>query len=61
MTDEERQRAKRLCYAVIYGMGASSLASQNGITLLEAQTLIDSFMTSFYGRFIFLISNLLTY
>ncbi|KAL5970499.1 DNA polymerase theta [Taenia solium] len=49
VTDEERQQAKRLCYAVIYGMGANSLALQNGITPLEAQTLIDRFMTSFFG------------
>uniref|UniRef100_A0A0R3WBF7 DNA-directed DNA polymerase n=1 Tax=Taenia asiatica TaxID=60517 RepID=A0A0R3WBF7_TAEAS len=49
VTDEERQQAKRLCYAVIYGMGASSLALQSGITPLEAQTLIDRFMTSFFG------------
>ncbi|KAL5107880.1 DNA polymerase theta [Taenia crassiceps] len=49
VTYEERQQAKRLCYAVIYGMGASSLASQNGISPLEAQTLIDRFMISFYG------------
>ncbi|VDM30487.1 unnamed protein product [Hydatigera taeniaeformis] len=49
VTDEERQQAKRLCYAVIYGMGASSLASEIGVTPSEAQTLIDKFMTSFYG------------
>nr|CDS23045.1 DNA polymerase theta [Echinococcus granulosus] len=49
VTDEERQQAKRLCYAIIYGMGASSLALQNGITPSEAQTLIDKFMASFHG------------
>ncbi|VUZ56525.1 unnamed protein product, partial [Hymenolepis diminuta] len=49
ITSEERQQAKQLCYAVIYGMGPASLAAQNNITLPEAQKLIDTFMTSFCG------------
>ncbi len=49
ITDEERQRAKQLCYALIYGMGANGLASQNGITASEAQGVIDDFMRAFPG------------
>ncbi|KAM7542357.1 hypothetical protein Aperf_G00000006733 [Anoplocephala perfoliata] len=49
ITAEERQQAKQLCYAVIYGMGPASLAAQNNTTLQKAQKLIDTFMTSFSG------------
>uniref|UniRef100_A0A5K3FAB2 POLAc domain-containing protein n=1 Tax=Mesocestoides corti TaxID=53468 RepID=A0A5K3FAB2_MESCO len=49
VTDEERQRAKRLCYGLIYGLGASGFASQTGLSVSDAQNLIDEFMHAFPG------------
>ncbi|VDM46439.1 unnamed protein product [Toxocara canis] len=39
----DRQKMKQLCYAIIYGMGATSLGEQIGVSKQTAQHFIDSF------------------
>merc|ERR1712060_123247 len=43
----ERNSAKQLCYAVLYGMGANSLAIQLSCTTNEARERRDSFARRF--------------
>ncbi|VDK75895.1 unnamed protein product [Dibothriocephalus latus] len=45
----ERQNAKQLCYAIIYGMGARGLATSRDIEVSVAQSIIDDFMRAFPG------------
>ncbi|KAF8561294.1 hypothetical protein P879_09327, partial [Paragonimus westermani] len=45
----QRQQAKQLCYALVYGMGAQGLAAQLDISELEAQQLADSFLRAYPG------------
>ncbi|KAF5402490.1 hypothetical protein PHET_04083 [Paragonimus heterotremus] len=45
----QRQQAKQLCYALVYGMGAQGLAAQLDISELEAQRLADSFLRAYPG------------
>ncbi|KAK4474495.1 hypothetical protein MN116_001644 [Schistosoma mekongi] len=54
VTDVHRQQAKQLCYAIIYGMGCHTLASQLNISEKSAQKLIDGFLNIYTGiqRFI---------
>lgn len=40
---ELRQRAKQLCYGIIYGMGIKTLAEQMAITEEEANELVNTF------------------
>lgn len=56
VTPSQRQQAKQLCYALIYGMGAQGLSSQLDITEGDAQNMIDSFLRAFPGK-----SNALEY
>ncbi|BHF69409.1 hypothetical protein SprV_0301245300 [Sparganum proliferum] len=49
ISEEERQNAKQLCYAIIYGMGARGLATQRDIEVSAAQAIIDDFMRAFPG------------
>ncbi|CAH8581327.1 unnamed protein product [Schistosoma turkestanicum] len=49
VTDVQRQQAKQLCYAILYGMGCQTLASQMNITEQNAQKLIDSFLNAYPG------------
>jgi len=49
VTAEERSGAKRLCYGLIYGLGASKLAGELGISRMQAQVLVDDFMRKFAG------------
>ncbi|VDQ08664.1 unnamed protein product [Trichobilharzia regenti] len=49
VTDVHRQQAKQLCYAILYGMGAQTLASQLNIPEQNAQKLIDSFLHTYSG------------
>ncbi|KAA0187989.1 DNA polymerase theta [Fasciolopsis buskii] len=49
VTPSQRQQAKQLCYALIYGMGAQGLSSQLDITEGDAQNMIDSFLRAFPG------------
>ncbi|KHN89097.1 DNA polymerase I, thermostable [Toxocara canis] len=43
----DRQKMKQLCYAIIYGMGATSLGEQIGVSKQTAQHFIDSFFKKF--------------
>ncbi|CAL8087638.1 unnamed protein product [Calicophoron daubneyi] len=54
VTSAQRQQAKQLCYALVYGMGAQGLAAQLDVTEQTAQSLIDSFLRTYPGvqRFI---------
>ncbi|CAH8466628.1 unnamed protein product [Dicrocoelium dendriticum] len=49
VTSIQRQQAKQLCYALVYGMSARGLAAQLDIPEAKAQRLIDSFLRSFPG------------
>lgn len=44
-----RQRAKQLCYAMIYGMGAKSLAQTLSVTESEAKDYLEAFMSTYKG------------
>jgi len=47
VTPEQRDLAKRVCYGLMYGIGATSLAAQLGLEVVEAQRLIDSFYSTY--------------
>ena len=49
VTAEMRRRAKTVNFAVIYGMGAASLAEEIGVTRLEAETFIESYFAKLPG------------
>lgn len=44
-----RQRAKQLCYAMIYGMGTKSLAETLSVSESEAKDCLESFMGTYKG------------
>uniref|UniRef100_A0A1I7Y1S5 DNA-directed DNA polymerase n=1 Tax=Steinernema glaseri TaxID=37863 RepID=A0A1I7Y1S5_9BILA len=46
-TKVDRQKAKQLCYALIYGMGTTTLAEELRVSRKEAQDLVDSFFNQF--------------
>lgn len=45
--DCDRKKAKQLCYAIIYGMGAEKLSQEMEISKLNAQNLINQFFELF--------------
>ncbi|KAK0418346.1 hypothetical protein QR680_013512 [Steinernema hermaphroditum] len=47
LTPVDRQKAKQLCYALIYGMGTATLAEELKLNRKEAQDLVDSFFSQF--------------
>lgn len=47
VTDGLRQRAKQICYGIIYGMGYKSLSEQMGIN----EDVAKEFMDSFHGKY----------
>ena len=47
VTDQERQHAKQLCYGIVYGMGAKTLADQLDVTEQEALLFVDSFHSTY--------------
>ncbi|KAK3917923.1 DNA polymerase theta [Frankliniella fusca] len=49
VTDELRQKAKQLCYGIIYGMGTRALADQLGVDETDAESLMESFHNCFPG------------
>eukprot|EP00933_Yihiella_yeosuensis_P017389 TRINITY_DN14533_c0_g1_i1.p1 TRINITY_DN14533_c0_g1~~TRINITY_DN14533_c0_g1_i1.p1 ORF type:complete len:410 (+),score=91.99 TRINITY_DN14533_c0_g1_i1:108-1232(+) len=49
VTAEERSGAKRICYGLIYGMGAGRLATDLGISKNQAMEFQASFMREFSG------------
>eukprot|EP00921_Rhytidocystis_pertsovi_P000158 GHVQ01000319.1.p1 GENE.GHVQ01000319.1~~GHVQ01000319.1.p1 ORF type:complete len:288 (-),score=25.13 GHVQ01000319.1:513-1328(-) len=57
VTTEERAGVKKLCYAIIYGMGTATLADDLDITSDEAEDLVLSFMQTFKGVSKFLRSH----
>ncbi|TKR65172.1 hypothetical protein L596_025615 [Steinernema carpocapsae] len=46
-TKVDRQKAKQLCYAMIYGMGVTTLAEELKVNRQEAQELMSSFFRQF--------------
>lgn len=44
-----RQRAKQLCYAMIYGMGMKSLAESLMVSESEAKDYFEAFMGTYKG------------
>ncbi|KAJ8675482.1 hypothetical protein QAD02_011268 [Eretmocerus hayati] len=49
VNDDMRQRAKGLCYAMIYGMGTKSLADSLGVTESAAKDYLEAFMGTYKG------------
>ncbi|XP_058794541.1 DNA polymerase theta [Phymastichus coffea] len=49
VNDDMRQRAKQLCYAMIYGMGVKSLAESLFVSESEAKDYLESFMGTYKG------------
>ncbi|GAB4813275.1 hypothetical protein N2152v2_000321 [Parachlorella kessleri] len=51
VSKQDREKAKRVCYGIIYGLTAWGLAQQQGTNLTKssAQALINSFLDSFPG------------
>ena len=47
--DDQRQRAKQICYGIIYGIGAKALADQLVITEDEAAVFIEKFTSRYVG------------
>ncbi|CAH8677677.1 unnamed protein product [Schistosoma rodhaini] len=60
VTDVQRQQAKQLCYAILYGMGSQTLASQLNVSQQNAQKLIDSFLNTYPGVQKFIKTAVLT-
>ncbi|KAJ8342804.1 hypothetical protein SKAU_G00327320 [Synaphobranchus kaupii] len=52
--DNLRQQAKQICYGIIYGMGAKSLAEQMGIEENDAACYIETFKSRYTGIHAFL-------
>jgi DNA polymerase theta len=49
VSDEQRQRAKQICYGIIYGIGARSLGEQLGLSEEDASVYIEKFKSRFSG------------
>lgn len=49
ITPEVRQSAKAVNFGIVYGIGAFSLSGDIGVSIKEAQRLIDSYLTEFSG------------
>ncbi|MGE0142376.1 MAG: DNA polymerase I [Planctomycetota bacterium] len=49
VTPELRAQAKVINYGIVYGMGASRLASETGMTAVEARKFIDAYFAAFPG------------
>ena len=47
VSDCERQRAKKLCYGILYGMGSLTLAKQLDVTRDEAERFVHEFNQQF--------------
>lgn len=45
----QRDRAKRVCYGLLYGMGAASLSNELGVPLEEGTRLLESFKGTYSG------------
>ncbi|GBP94021.1 DNA polymerase theta [Eumeta japonica] len=45
--DELRQRAKQLCYGIIYGMGSKTLGQQLDVCEMEAAVIMDTFHSTY--------------
>ncbi|XP_045032463.1 DNA polymerase I-like isoform X2 [Daphnia magna] len=45
--DDERQKAKQICYGIVYGMGCKSLAEQLEVGEEEAQLFVNTFHASY--------------
>jgi len=50
VTDELRQRAKQVCYGMIYGIGKHALAEQLGVEDDDAETFMISFKSAYPGK-----------
>ena len=47
ISDEQRQRAKHVCYGIIYGIGAKALGQTLGVDENEAALFVDAFKARF--------------
>lgn len=50
VSDELRQRAKQVCYGMIYGIGVKALANQLEVDENEAAIFMETFKTSYPGK-----------
>ena len=49
VSDEQRQRAKHVCYGIIYGIGVEALGQALGVDENEAALFVDAFKARFTG------------
>ena len=49
ISDEQRQRAKHVCYGIIYGIGAKALGQTLGVDENESALFVDAFKARFTG------------
>lgn len=49
VNDILRQRAKQICYGIIYGMGAKTLSKQMNVTEDDAIQFIETFHSKYVG------------
>ena len=47
VSDNDRQQAKQICYGIIYGMGAKSLAEALNVSVDTAESFIDTFKSKY--------------
>jgi DNA polymerase-1 len=47
VTDDDRTKAKRIVYGILYGMGVGTLAAQLQVTVKEANAFIKAFFASY--------------
>ena len=58
ISDEQRQHTKQICYGIIYGMSAKSLAEQLTVSEEEAEDFMDSFKSKYTGMSSFITSTI---
>ena len=49
VTDQQRQRAKQICYGMVYGIGAKALGEQLGIGEDDASVFMETFKAKYSG------------
>lgn len=61
MDETLRQRAKQICYGIIYGIGSQTLSEQIEMDESEAVILIENFKNQYTGMLDLFLSNLIAF